>query len=209
MAKPTYTNFITPVALAKFCWLDKPDAGFDGKSAPKFKIRGLLEDTPEIRSAIEAAMATGLAEAKRDAIKLKKIFKNPFTFPEDVDEDDFEIAEGATRAKFDEDHRGKIFFDAKTGFKPGLIDTALQDLPEDVKIMSGDMVKVKAEVMPYEGFGGGFTLRLKVVQLIEKNTTYSRGSTDTRGFGAVEGGYVSDRGPATDEDKGESKGEGF
>lgn len=203
--KPVYSTYISPVGIAKFCWLDKPDKGFDAKSEPKFKVRVLIEDTPENRAKIEAVLATAQAEAKRDGVKIKKVFGNPFKFPEDQDEDDFIPAEGKDKAKLDEDHRGVIFFDCKTGYKPGLIDSLRENLPDDVKIMSGDKVKAKVAVNPYEGFGGGFSLQLKVVQLIEKNTTFSRGKVNTDGFDDVEDGYVAEASEGGDESGGRKR----
>ncbi len=207
--KPVYSTYVSPEGIAQFCWLDKPDKGFDGKATdPKFKVRVIIEDTPDNRAKIDAAIATGLAEAKRDGVKIKKVFGNPFKFPEDQDEDDFIPAPDKDKPKLSEEHRGMIFFDTKTSYKPGLIDTLRADLPEGVKIMSGDRVKIKAEVLPYEGFGGGLSLRLKVVQLIAKNTTFVRGKVNTDGFDDVKDGYVADRSD-DDEDSGSRKRESF
>ena len=49
-AKQKYTRFTSPKGIAKFCWLDKPDSGFDGKSTPKYKARVLMEDTTATRA---------------------------------------------------------------------------------------------------------------------------------------------------------------
>lgn len=192
MAKAKYSFFVTPAGIAKYCFVNTPSAPYEGKGDPQYKVTVLLDDTPELRSQIDEWMKQAAAEAKANGVKLKKQFKNPFEYPEDQDEDDFIPAEGKDRAKFDEDFRGKIFVTAKSKFKPGLIDTTREALPEDIKVMSGDVVRAKLEFNPYEGFGSGISLRLKVVQLIEKNTAFSGGDgyVNTDGFDDIDG-YVA------------------
>jgi len=190
--KPKFQHPVSPIGIAKYCWVNNPDKGFDGKNEPKYKTRIVIEDTEENRAWVENVLKVAQVEAKANDIKLKKVFKSPFQFPEDQDEEDFIPQAGKERPKLDEDHRGRIYFDAKSSFKPGLIDSARKELPEDVKIMSGDKIKIKVEVLPYDGLGSGVSLRLKVVQLIEKNTTYSgSGKPNVEGFDDVEGGYTA------------------
>lgn len=180
MAKIKYTRYVSPKGIAKFVWLDKPDTGFDGKSDPKFKIRLLIDDNKATRAWAEKIVKDTLAEAKAQGVKIKKVFHNPFHFPEDQDEDDFIPAEGKDRPKLDEDHRDKIFFDMKSDFQPSLIDASTAALADGKKIMSGDVVKVKVEPWAYEGLGSGITLRPVTVQLIKKNSSF--GGIDKDGF---------------------------
>jgi len=199
MAKPKYTQFVTPTGIAKYTYLAKPQDPYQGKGDPQFKVRILLDDTAENRAWIDKVVETGVAEAKKNGVKLKKVFQNPFKYPEDQDEDDFLPEEGKDHPKLDEDHKGRIFVEFKSKFKPGLIDSARATLPEDVKIYGGDTIRVKFELNPYEMQGSGLSLRLKVVQLIAKNTSYSGGGVNTDGFDDVEGGYVSEPGDDDEE----------
>jgi len=200
MAKqPRYKEFVFPAGMAKFTYLNEPQEAFEGKGDPKFKTRCILEDTPEVRAFLDNVMDSVRAEAKKNGVKLKKVHKSPFEYPEDQDEDDFVPEDGKDKPKLDEDHVDKIYFDAKGKYKPGLIDSQRQSLPDDVKIMGGDVIRVKAEAMPYEGFGSGVTLRIKMVQLIEKNTSFSEGG-NTEGFDDEEGGYVAPAPSEEDDD---------
>ncbi len=184
--KLKFTRSVSPRGTFKFTWLDKPDNGYDGKSEPKYKTRVLIEDTPENRAWANGVIETTLEEAKAQGVKLKKVFHNPFVFPEDVDEDDFIPAEGRDKPKYDEDHRGKIFFETKSSYRPSQIDASKDPLPEGVRIMSGDQGRVKIEPTAYEGLGSGISLRPVTVQLLAKNTSFS-GRADTDGFDEEEG----------------------
>lgn len=190
------STFVTPAGIAKYSWLTKPDSGFNGKEEPTFKTRIIIEDNDENRAWVEQVNEAAKADAKRMGVKLKKIFKTPFQLPEDQDEDDFVPQEGREKPRLDEDHQGAIFFELKSKFKPGLIDSLRQPLPEDVFIMSGDKIRAKFEIVPYEGLGSGISFRLRTAQLLEKNTSFSQGGIDADGFDDYEDGYQA--GPAED-----------
>lgn len=185
--KHKFSAFVSPLGEARYAWIDKPDPYQQELGKEQFKCRVLMEDTPEVRAWVQKVFEAGVAEAKKAGVKLKKAAKSPFTFPEDLDEDDFIPAEGKDKAKYDETYKNSIFFEAKTGFKPATIDAKKNELPDDVRIMPGDKVKVKVVLNPYEGFGSGISLRLSVVQLIEKNTSYSKGKANLDGFDEEEG----------------------
>lgn len=206
--KAKHPTFVTPIGIAKYAWLNKPDTKFAKDGDGDFKVRVLIEDTEENRAWCDKVIAAGVTFAKETGVKLKKNHKTPFVYPEDVDEDDFIPDEDTGKARYDEDHQGKIFFEIKSKYKPGLIDTANppQELPESVLVMSGDKVRVKFSPNPYEGLGSGINFRLRVVQLVEKNTTFSGGGVDTSGFDPVEDGYVYEGG---DKDRDEDEEEDF
>ncbi len=199
MSKPRkyYSAHVLPIGIAKFAYLDEPQPGFKPTDKPKYKVRCLLDDTEEVRAKLEEIIETAKKEAKEDGLKLKKSLKNPIEYPEDQDEDDYIPEEGKEYARLDEDHKGRIFLEAKSSFPPLLIDAMRETLPESVKIMSGDKVRVKIEARPYDGLGGGVSLRLKAVQLVEKNTS-AGGYNYADGFDDIEGGYTAP--PVSDED---------
>lgn len=185
--KPKFSEPVSPIGTAQHAWINKPSAPYEGKGEPQYKCTILLEDDATSRAWAESCMATAFAEAKTAGIKLKKVHHNPFTFPEDVDEDDFLVDPSTGKSKLDESYRGKIYFTAKSQYQPGMIDTKRDPLPEDVRIMSGDSVRLKVQLNPYEGLGSGVSLRLITVQLVEKNTSFSGGGVRTDGFDDIDG----------------------
>lgn len=199
--KYKFSQYVSPVGIAKLTFLDKPSKPFTEGGTEYYKTRILLEDDQKTRDWINKIIETAQKEAKEAGVKLKKNFHVPFVFPEDVDEDDFIPDEGKERPKYDEEHREKIFFEAKSQYKPGLIDTAKQSLPEDVRIMGGDDIRLKFIAAPYvSGANTGITLRLRTVQLVNKNTSFSgSGEPDTDGFDDIDG-YVA---PDVDDDDGD------
>lgn len=200
MAKrPKYSEFVSPIGVAQYAYIAKPQDPYQGKGDPTYKVTVLLEDTDENRAWCAKVIDTLQAEAKTNGVKLKKQFANPFIYPEDVDEDDFIPAAGKDKPKYGEIYRDKIFFVTKSKFQPAQIDTARQALPEDVKIMGGDTIRVKVEGNPYDTLQTGIGLRLKVVQLVEKNTSFSRG-TNTDGFDDIDGYRAPDEAGDDDEE---------
>lgn len=191
--------------MAKYAWLDKPDPYQMDKGKEQYKLRMLLDDDDTMREQIALIMSTGIKEAKLASVKLKKVVANPFKFPEDMDEDDYVVQEGYEKPKLDEDHKDRIWVEVKTSFKPAMIGTAKNEkgeyeaLPDNVKIMSGDIVRIKVMVNPYEGFGGGISLRLVTAQLVKKSSNFTQGA-DTRGFDDFDDEDQSDEEDETDDD---------
>ena len=87
-----------------------------------------------------------------------------------------------------EEFEGKHLVNFRTGYQPQLVDSKKNDLPDNVKIMSGDVVKVAYRPVIYEG---GVTLRMNAVMLLEKRA---------QGGGAnafeEEDGFVADKSAA-------------
>lgn len=198
--KPKAPHTVSPLGIFKYAWLNKPDTKFAKDGGGDFKVRVLIEDNADNRAWAEKVIEDAKAFARIAGVKLKKGHKTPFMFPEDFDEDDFIPDPETGKAAYDEDHKGKIVFECKSKYKPGLIDSHKQELPEDILVMSGDKGKVKVQLNPYDGLGSGISLRLKVAQLIEKNTTYSGGGVDTSGFDDEDGYTAPARGAEDDDD---------
>ena len=116
----------------------------------------------------------GNEHAEANDIKLKKKFNLPFVdLPEDDDEEE-------TKEEF----IGKIRLTGKSIFKPKCVDTKRNELPEDIKIMSGDIVRAQFQISPYDGLGSGITGKLAMVQLVEKKAM--GGGADANAFAAAE-----------------------
>jgi hypothetical protein len=188
--KPQYTELVSPIGIANWAFVTKPAEPYTKGDDPEYKITVGLEDTDENRAWCNKFIETAQSDAKKHGVKLKKAGKIPFNYPEDQDEDDFKPKPEGT-GKYPETFKDRIIFQTKSKFRPGVIDTKRQDLPEDVRIMSGDEVRVKVAVNPYEGMGSGISMRLKVVQLVQKNTSFSGRKPNLDGFDDVDG-YVAD-----------------
>ena len=192
MAKYKHSTHVSPVGEADMTWLDKPSPAYQAGAKEYFKTRLLLDDTPENRAWVKKVYEKALEEAKEAGVKLKKVHNTFFVLPEDQDDEDFVVQEGRKYAKYPEHARGKIILDAKSTYKPSLIDTAKESLPEDVKIYGRDLIRIKVTVNPYvSGANNGISLYLNVVQLVEKKTSFSGGgSANLDGFDDIEG-YVA------------------
>ena len=174
MTKPKLERIITPKGVAAWAWCKEPDVKFNPEN-PDYKITVVLDDNKESRAMCDDIIAKGKAHAVADGVKLKKVFKLPFDLPEDDDTDDED---------FKEEFKGKIRLTGKSKYKPKQIDAAMRPLTEDIYVMSGDAVKVRFAVKSYDGFGGGITVKLDLIQLLEKNAAQSM---NTDGFGVEEG----------------------
>lgn len=177
-------SVVSPVGVAAYAWVNKPDTKFakPGENG-KYKITLVLDDTEDNRSflsKIEAA-AREIAPQMDPVVKMKRVLTHtPWSLPEDDDPSD---------EKLKEEFKGKIRLTANSDFKPGQIDSNRQGLPEDIFVMSGDHVRIKAMVKPFDGLGGGISLKLKTVQLINK--VHRAGGVDTSGFDDIDDGYVA------------------
>ncbi len=69
------------------------------------------------------------------------------------------------RAAFAKDHWVMTF---KTAQKPAVVDSKKKKLPKGVEIMGGDTIKVSFNMSPYDMSGGGISLQLNGVMLLEK-----------------------------------------
>lgn len=197
--KPQFKRWVSPIGIFKWAFIDNPSKPFKEGDDPKYKVTVLIEDTPENRKWCEKVVETAQKEAKEHKVKLKKVFHNPFIMPEDVDEEMFEPQDG-NDPKYDDDYRDKIIFNATSKFQPGRIDTQKNSLPEDVKIFSDDVGRIKFEASPFvSGANTGVTLRLLTAQLVEKNASFGGGGVDTDGFDDIDG-YVAET-PEDDDDE--------
>ena len=71
------------------------------------------------------------------------------------------------------------------------MDTKKVNLPTGTKVISGDLVKVAYQRVPYDAGGNsGLSLRFQSIMLKEKRTGAEAG---TKAFGDDEDGYVADR----------------
>ena len=83
-----------------------------------------------------------------------------------------------------EDKEGRVTLFAQSGvkFKPPLFDAELNKLPADFVLRGGSKVRIDVSVVGFDGFGGGVTLYLNAVQVIEPAEEYKPGFGATEGF---------------------------
>lgn len=98
---------------------------------------------------------------------------------------------------------GKWYVVFKSKFPPQRVDTKKQDLPDDVRIFGGDVIKVAYRPHYY---GEGCTLYFNTVMLIDKKNQ----GNSAHVFGDDEEGYVADRADADafgDDEGGDNNGD--
>lgn len=164
-----YKSIVTPVGEAAYAWTTKPDDKFGD---PQYKITLVLPEGPEADALKEKIEEAGKAFAAENGIKLKKVFNLPVKYFDDDEKDGFQ---------------GKVRFEFKSKYKPGCVDSARNALPSNVFVMSGDKVRVSALVSAYDGLGSGISVKLRNIQLIEKNRTVGNPGNE---FDEVDGGFT-------------------
>lgn len=181
--KQTKVKGVTPVGIASYPYLNKPDTKFNTEG--EFKVNLILgaEETEELRAKIDemteaqaavvrAELEDKLAKAKTgaDKAKLKKAIENlaanvPYeeTVDDDGNPDGGYVLRFKTKATFKDQKTGKTvartikLFDAKRN-------------PTTVAVFGGSKIKVAYEIAPYfvQATGAyGVSLRINAVQIIE------------------------------------------
>ncbi len=159
----SYDTGISPEGVAAYAWLEKPDTRFDKNKYTVTLVlpKGTKENDKFVKDirAAHADAGSGKDEGPaKDGDKRK--------------EDEF---------------NGKWTVTFNTKKPPKQVDALKIELPEGQSAHSGDLIKIAFNPATYEGFGGGVTLYLNAVQIIDKRAK-GAGAND---FDAVEGGYVA------------------
>ena len=175
--------------VAAFAWLYKKDEKFAKKPEDaKFKLT-LIVDKDEIDD-LPARLDNGetVVSGKEWLTHIQEMHdqaggdEEPQNCP--VKDGDKQLdKKGKQKKETNKELEGKYAINFSTKWPVQMVDTKKNDLPEAVKIMSGDIVKVSYRPFQYEG---GVTLRMATVMLIEKRA----GGGGTAAFGDDEEGYV-------------------
>ncbi len=159
----SYDSGISPEGVAAYAWLDKPDTKFD---AIKYKVTLVLpkgvKENDEFVKAIRAAHAEAGNGKNEGPAK-----------------------DGEARKEDEFNDKWTIEFHTKN--PPKQVDALKAELPAGQTARSGDLVRIAFNPATYDGFGGGITLYLNAVQIIDKRAP-GAGVDD---FDAVEGGYAA------------------
>lgn len=164
--KPKIETVVTPVGVASYSWLQKPDTAFNQNH---YKVTLLLDKS-----------ANDNKKFVKQLNDLHKEFAHGKGTKSPVKDGD---AEGK------DEQKGMYVFTAKSQFKPKLVDTKRHELEGEKSPMSGDLVRIAMGLAPYDtGANAGLSLRLKAVQLVEKR---NQGSNVSNVFDEIDG-FVSD-----------------
>jgi len=173
MANKTFT---TPVGVANYPYISKPDTQFDAEGVYKVTLAVPEEEAKPIVDLINAELLAGIKALKEAKPKTK--FKSaPLPYSKEEDDDGNET--------------GNILikFKSKAAYKPSVFDAKNNPMVNH-NIWGGSELKVNGAIAFYSSpsIGQGVTLRLRAVQVIQ----YVEGSDGAGKFNfEEEDGYVS------------------
>jgi hypothetical protein len=159
----------TPIGFAKWAHVNEPKPGFNPGDKPKFQIDVCFPgDDPEWKAwASELVARVNALPAKIDKATGEKI-KHKTPIKRELDKAD--------------QPTGRFYVTFKTGaqFQPGVFDKAGNRM-EGVAIGNESRVRVNYTPAEYDGFGGGITLYLNAVQVVEL-VPYAKQTAEAYGF---------------------------
>lgn len=172
---------VAPAGIASYSYLNEPDT--KGKFADdKYKVTVLYpkenaeEKHPSLNQEAIDAYIEKINALHKAAGGRKGGDKDPV---KDGDKKD------------NEEYHGYWMLRYKTGYPPALVDTKRKALPDNVKVYSGDIIKVSFDKHTYDD---GLSLsRLRAVMLIDKRNT-GNGGAGVAAFDDEDGFTVSDDG---------------
>jgi len=173
MANKTFT---TPVGVANYPYISKPDTQFDAEGVYKVTLAVPEDEAKPVIDLINAELLAGIKALKESKPKTK--FKNaPLPYAKELDDDGNETGNVL------------IKFKSKAAYKPSVFDAKNNPMINH-NIWGGSEIKVNGAIAFYSSpsIGQGVTLRLRAVQVIQ----YVEGSDGASKFNfEEEDGYVS------------------
>jgi hypothetical protein len=202
---------ITPLGIAIFPWLSKPDTKFKAEGEYRLKLKLEGEEATKLKAAIDAAydQAIALMAAEKDK-KVDKIKRADKPYKAEEDKEGNET--GALLFTFKQ--KAQITF--KTGPEAGktkqikvdILGAGNKPLPKDSPVFGGSKVKVAFEAWPFftAAVGAGLTLRLNAVKVIELVSSGNRdyGFDEDEGYAPTDS---DDDTPSSDGEKSKSDSE--
>lgn len=196
--KPKLPRYVTPIGVAQYPHLTKPDTKFNPDGEYKVSLELDANAAQDIVTFLDEQFAESVATAKKENAG-KKIKEGDV--PYSVDEDSgkvtirFKLKAKVTPKKGDAFEQRVAIFDAKG--KP---------ITGEIKIGGGTKMKVSYELIPYYTAiaGAGVSLRVRAVQIIELVEYGSGAQAGSFGFGE-EDGYEAVTPAKTDDFKDETE----
>ena len=179
--KPKLPRFVTPIGVAQYPYLTKPDTKFNPDGDYKVNLEIDSKDAQEIMSFLDEQLALSVEKAKKEnAGKKIKEGDAPYTVNEDTGKVTlkFKLKAKVTTKSGDQFDQKVAIFDAKG--KP------IVDVPN---IGGGSKMKVSYEVIPFYTalVGAGLSLRVRAVQIIELHEFSGGAGAGAFGFGEEDG----------------------
>jgi hypothetical protein len=194
MAKKKRVRLTTPVGVAKYPWLNKPDTKFDPQGVYRVQLALDPEKHEEFLARLDEMVEKSVAQAKADLRKNKpqdidKIIVKP-AYEKEYDSDGEET--GMVEIKF----KMKHIINTKNGditLTPDLFDGKGNVInPKEVNIYGGSKMRINFTPRAYYMAStkmAGVSMQLNAVQVIE---LVERGSDSSfYGFGEVDDGFDS------------------
>lgn len=184
--KPKLPRYVTPVGVAQYPYLTKPDTKFNPDGEYKVNLEIDSDGAQEIMSFLDEQLAHSVEKAKEEN-KGKKIKEGdaPYSINEETGKVTlkFKLKAKVTTKAGDQFDQKVAIFDAKG--KP------ITDVPN---IGGGTKMKVSFEVIPFYTalVGAGVSLRVRAVQIIELHEFSGGASAGAFGFGE-EDGYEAEK----------------
>ena len=191
MKKIPLKKFNTPVGVAKYPHLNKPDTRFDDAGVYKCDVIVAAngEGVQELVTYLE-----GIRDAKFDELdaKKQKTYTRAPVCEVELDDAGDETGNIVFKTKLNAVGQNKTTGDTWLN-TPKLFDSTGNPLPSDTAIWSGSKLIIAGKVMPY-AMGStklvGVSLKCDGVQVIELVSGGGQ-TADSFGFGKVDGGFQS------------------
>jgi hypothetical protein len=184
MAKEKKPLYVTPVGIAQYPHLTKPDTKFNPDGEYKVTLEVPSDEAAEMIKLIEKAHEEALAAGKEEA-KGKRVKEGDYPFA---------VNDEAGTVSFRFKLKARVVPKKGDPFeqKPAVVDAKRKPLGKDIVVGGGSKIKVAYEVITYYTAiaGAGVSLRLKAVQVLDLKQ-FGGGAGAANVFGE-EDGFTSD-----------------
>lgn len=157
--KKKFPKIMTPIGVAMYPWLTKPDTKFNAEGVYKVTLRLPKDEATE-------KLVTTLEKHFQEANASRKSKRE------------------GTRCWDTDEETGEVLIKFKSKKKPALFDAQGKTITKDLAVFGGSKVRIQGAIGTYDvaTTGAGVTLYLNAVQIIDLQEGGSP-------FGAVEGGF--------------------
>ncbi len=156
----TNPRFVSPLGIAVYPYLHKPDVKFNPDGDFKTTLRIKKDDAKDIIKLIDESITASVNQTKKNGSKSIKTANPPYK----TDENGDYLVNFKLRAKVTNNKTGNSWTQ-----RPALFDATGQPIAKDTIVWGGSEMKVSYEVVPYHTtlVGAGVSLRLKAAQILK------------------------------------------
>jgi hypothetical protein len=181
MSKTKTPRYTTPVGIAQYPYLTKPDTKFNPDGEYKINLEIAAEDATEICTFLDEQLAVAVAKAKKENPGKKIKEGSP----------GYELNEETGKVTLKFKLKAKVTTKSGDSFdqKVALFDAKGTPITNAPNVGGGSKVKVAYEVFPYYTamVGAGVSLRVKAVQILNLVEFSGGASAGAFGFGEEDG----------------------